>query len=131
MGKFSKHLTKQNKNLKNVLVLGSAFGNLLDLVDNNINVFVVYPKDEILRRKNIIYREELDSTHSLMDVDFIILDKNLIHVIPDLQPIWKKQKTVIIIEGSTDDSSSQHKFLKSQRYQIVEIKKSYHIWKII
>jgi hypothetical protein len=130
MGKFSKRLTKENRNLKNVLVLGSAFGNLLDLVENNINVFVVYPKDETLRRKNIIYREELDSAYVLMDVDFIIVDKDLIHIIPELQPVWKKQKTIIIIEGSTNDSINQHKFLTSQRYQITEIKKDYHIWKI-
>jgi hypothetical protein len=90
----------------------------------------VYPKDETLRRKNIIYREELDSAYVLMDVDFIIVDKDLIHIIPELQPVWKKQKTIIIIEGSTNDSINQHKFLTSQRYQITEIKKDYHIWKI-
>jgi hypothetical protein len=130
MGKFSKHLKKENKNLKNVLVIGSAFGNLEDLVESGINIFVVYPKDESIRRKNIIYREDLSSIHVLSDIDFIIIDKELIHVIPNLEPVWKKHKTTILVEGSIGDSLEQHKFLKSQRYQITEIKKWHHIWKI-
>ena len=74
MGKFSKRLNKINKNFRNILVVGSAFGNLEELLNDVATVFILYPKDESLRRKNLIYRETIESTFTIPEVDFVIID---------------------------------------------------------
>jgi hypothetical protein len=111
-------------------VVGSAFGNIEDLLETCSTVFISHPKDENLRRKNLVYRESLDSIHLLHNIDFIIIDQDLINVIPTLERVWKKWSSALVIEGSTDTSMPYNKFLKLNRYQIVDIQKHYHVWKL-
>ena len=129
MGKFSKRLNKINKNFRNILVVGSAFGNLEELLNDVATVFILYPKDESLRRKNLIYRETIESTFTIPEVDFVIIDKNLIHVIPTLLPLWRACYPFIMIEGDIKNSEEHYKFLKSNCYKIIDIHKHYHLWK--
>jgi len=130
MSKFSKKISKVHKELKDILVVGSAFGNIEDLLETCSTVFISHPKDENLRRKNLVYRESLDSIHLLHNIDFIIIDQDLINVIPTLERVWKKWSSALVIEGSTDTSMLYNKFLKLNRYQIVDIQKHYHVWKL-
>jgi|LauGreDrversion4_2_1035121.scaffolds.fasta_scaffold23405_2 hypothetical protein len=130
MSKFSKKISKVHKELKDILVVGSAFGNIEDLLETCSTVFISHPKDENLRRKNLVYRESLDSIHLLHNIDFIIIDQDLINVIPTLERVWKKWSSALVIEGSTDTSMPYNKFLKLNRYQIVDIQKHYHVWKL-
>lgn len=130
MGKFTKRLMKVNKNLRNVLVVGSAFGLFEELVEEVSTVFIVYPKDSSPRGKNLVYRESLDSIHVLYDIDSIILDKDSLHHLPELEQVWKKSSVSIVIEGGTEVSVEYWKFLKSRRFQIVDIHKRCHIWKL-
>lgn len=130
MSKFTKKISKVHKELKDILVVGSAFGNIEDLLETCSTVFISHPKDENLRRKNLVYRESLDSIHLLHNIDFIIIDQDLINVIPTLERVWKKWSSALVIEGSTDTSMPYNKFLKLNRYQIVDIQKHYHVWKL-
>jgi hypothetical protein len=130
MSKFTKKISKVHKELKDILVVGSAFGNIEDLLETCSTVFISHPKDENLRRKNLVYRESLDSIHLLHNIDFIIIDQDLINVIPTLERVWKKWSSALVIEGSTDTSMLYNKFLKLNRYQIVDIQKQYHVWKL-
>jgi hypothetical protein len=57
MSKFTKKISKVHKELKDILVVGSAFGNIEDLLETCSTVFISHPKDENLRRKNLVYRE--------------------------------------------------------------------------
>jgi hypothetical protein len=130
MSKFAKRMKKINKNFRNVLVIGSAFGNLQDLIDTAQTVFVVYPKDDTVRAKNLIYREELDSANILTDIDFVFIDEEYVHVLPNLQQLWRCAIATIMIEGSVGNSVDYYKFMKSLRYQVIDIRKDYHVWQI-
>jgi len=130
MGKFSKRIKKVNKHYRNGLVLGSAFGNMEDLLENTSTIFLTFPKDETLRRKNLIYREDLESIHALYDIDFVFIDKDLVHLIPELRPLWKRIQCLLIVEGDPSTSMEFNKFLRKERFQIIEIGKNWHIWKI-
>ena len=130
MSKFTKKISKVHKELKDILVVGSAFGNIEELLDSCSTVFISHPKDENLRRKNLIYRESLDSIQLLHNIDFIIIDQDLINVIPTLERVWKKWSSALVIEGGTDTSMPYNKFLKLHSYQIVDIQKHYHVWKL-
>lgn len=130
MGKFSKRIKKVNKHYRNGLVLGSAFGHLEELLETTSTIFVLFPKDDTIRRKNLIYRENLESLYILNDIDFVFIDKDMVNLIPELKPLWKKVNCLLIVEGDPSTSMEQNKFLKKERYQIIDIGKNWHIWKI-
>jgi hypothetical protein len=130
MGKFLKRIRKINKHCRNGIVLGSGFGNLEELLEMNSTIFIVYAKDDSIRRKNLIYRESLESTFTLHDIDFIFIDKDMVNLIPDLKPLWKKANCMLIVEGDTSTTMEHNKFLKKERFQIIDARKNSHIWKI-
>lgn len=129
MGKFSKRLKKLNKNYRNILVIGSAFGNLVEMLEEAPTVFILYPKDETLRYKNLIYRENLESVNHLPDVDFVIIDREYVHTLPNILFLLRARFPQILIEGEPMSSIEQHKFLKSHGYKVVDIHNTHHLWK--
>jgi hypothetical protein len=130
MGKFSKRIKKINKHYRNGVVLWSGFGNIDDLLESTSTIFIVYPKDDTLRRKNLIYRENLESIHALYDIDFVFIDKDMVNLIPELKPLWKRAHCLLIVEGDPSTSMEHNKFLRKERFQIIDIGKNWHIWKI-
>jgi len=129
MGKFSKRLKKLNKNYRNVLVIGSAFGNLAELLENAPTVFTLYPKDDTVRSKNLIYRENVESLNEIRDVDFVIVDKEYTHVLTSILQLLRNCYPFILIEGGPMTSVEQHKFLKSHSYKVIDIHTTHHLWK--
>ncbi len=130
MGKFSKRIKKINKHYRNGVVVGSGFGNIEDLLESTSTIFIVYPKDSSLRRKNLIYRENLELVHSLHDIDFVFIDKDMVNLIPEIKPLWKRAHCLLIVEGDPSTSMEHNKFLRKERFQIIDIGKNWHIWKI-
>jgi hypothetical protein len=127
MSKFNKKIQKITiKQPRYAVVLGSAFGHLEEISDLFRSVFVINNSQEIIKKKNIIYLENFEYTKTLADVDAIFIDESQKDFISELQLIWKKYNSTLIIEGE----AYVDKFLRKQRYQIVQIEKKYHIWKI-
>lgn len=129
MSKFSKRLKKLKKNYRNIVVIGSAFGNLVELLDEANAVFVVSSADNSLRFKNLIYRENIESVDAIPEVDFVFIDKEHINCVPLIITMLRSTFPYIFVEGDVYSSVDQHKFLKSHSYKIIDIHKSYHLWK--
>lgn len=130
MGKFSKRIKKISQHVRYGLVIGSGFGNLEDLLESTDTIFIVYPKLPEIKAKNLIYRENLESIHNLYDIDFVLLDADQVNLVRELSPLWKRNRCLLIIEGDPANSSEQVKFLRKERYQVVDYTKKYHIWKM-
>lgn len=130
MGKFSKRIKKISQHVRYGLVIGSGFGNLEDLLENTATVFIVYAKDPEVRAKNLIYRENLESIYSLYEIDFVLIDADQVNLVRELAPLWKRNRCLLIIEGDPSSSSEQVKFLRKERFQVVDYTKKYHIWKM-
>lgn len=129
MGKFSKRLKKLNKNYRNIVVVGSAFGNLIEILEEANAVFVVCPSDTSLRFKNLIYRENIESVNFIPEVDFVFIDKEHINCVPLMITMLRATFPYILVEGDVYSSVDQHKFLKSHSYKIIDIHSTYHLWK--
>jgi hypothetical protein len=127
--KFSKRLKKSNKQARNILVLGTALGNLEDLLDTFDTVFVVNELEPRIRKRNAVYRENFDNIHLLTDIDFIIVDFNQEKFIPELTQIWRRTAPTIIIQGPELISAECQKILKADHYAIREVAKGYYVWK--
>ena len=63
MTKFSKRMKKANRRARNVLVVGTALGNLEDLLEAFDTVFVVNGTLPRIQKRNVVYRENFDNIH--------------------------------------------------------------------
>ena len=85
MTKFSKRMKKANRKARNVLAVGTALGNLEDLLEAFDTVFVVNGVMPRIQKRNVVYRENFDNIHLVTDVDLIIIDFVHEKFIPELQ----------------------------------------------
>ncbi len=130
MSKFAKRIRKLNKHARNLLVLGSAWGNIVELLDSYSSIFLIDNQKRIIKSKNIIFRENFDNLSQLHDVDIILVDLDHQNHLPELIPIFQRWSSLIIIEGPEIITEEMQKFLKSHRYQIIEIYKNHYVWKL-
>ncbi len=130
MSKFAKRLRKIAKLPRNAILLGNAFGHLDDVCESVSSAFIIGTVDYTLNRKNLIFRETIEDFYDIPNVDIIFVDINQADNLRKLQPVWKRFNPMIIVEGSEMLEHSLQKFLKSERYRVVEIRKGYHIWMI-
>lgn len=130
MSKFAKRIKKLNKKSRNILVAGSAWGNLSELTDSFGTIFLIDDKKRILRSKNIVYRENFDNISHLYDVDVVLIDLDHENHITELLPLLKRWNSLIVIEGPALISQENQRFLKSHNYQIVDVYKNYYVWKL-
>jgi hypothetical protein len=129
MTKFSKRIRKVNRTARNLLVIGTAFGNLEELLDSFSTVFVVNTSPPTVKKRNLIYRENYANIHLLTDIDIILVDFDHSNHIPELTQIWRSSTPSIVVQGPELISIDIQKILKSDRYNIVDVGKGYYVWK--
>jgi|LauGreDrversion4_2_1035121.scaffolds.fasta_scaffold517126_2 hypothetical protein len=129
MTKFSKRINKINRRARNLLVIGTAFGNLEELLDSFDTIFVVANSPPLIKKRNLIYRENYDDIHTLTDVDIIMVDFDHSNFIPELTQVWRRTGPAIVVQGPDLISKDIQKILKSDHYNIVEVAKGYYLWK--
>jgi hypothetical protein len=129
MTKFSKRIRKINRSARNLLVIGTAFGNLEELLDSFDSVFVVGSNPPIFKKRNLIYRENYDDIHTLTDIDIILVDFDHSNFIPELTQVWRRTNPAIVVQGPDLISKDIQKILKSDHYNIVDVAKGYYLWK--
>lgn len=127
--KFSKRLRKSNKHARNILVLGTAFGNIIELTESFDTVFVIADHSQRIQKRNIVYRENFDGIHLLTDVDFIIVDLDQQQHITELTQVWRRSHPAIIIQGPELVDKHYQKILKADHYEIKEVNKNYYVYK--
>jgi hypothetical protein len=132
MSKFYKRIKKTCgvKDLTNVLVVGSAFGNLDDLLETFTTVFVLLPFDSTIKRRNLVYRQGLDNIEAMVDIDAIFIERRSIKVIKTLYPIWQRWKPTLFIEGEEIISKEDTKPLTLSNYRLIDTQKGLQVWKI-
>jgi hypothetical protein len=129
MTKFSKRIRKIDRKARNLLVVGTAFGNLEELLDSFDTVFVVGSSPPTIKKRNLVYRENYDNIQSLTDIDIILVDFDHGNFIPELTQVWRRTNPSIVVQGPDLISKDIQKILKSDHYNIVDVAKGYYLWK--
>lgn len=130
MSKIIKRLSKTIENPRNVLIVGKAFGNLEDFLNNFATVFVVDTEPPSLRSRNLVFKETNDQIEKLPDIDVIVIDSKYYKFIKTYRQLWLNRRIAIVIEGGEQDVDLNIcKELKKDYYQIVEVYKDYHVLK--
>jgi hypothetical protein len=129
MASFSKKIRKLNKFPKNALIIGKAFGQLEELSEIFDSLFVVGSDSNLLRKRNIIYREDFEFLTSLPDIDFIFVDKDYFEQLLRINQIWRKNRSYLVTEGEAPPDKHIYKFLAAETFAILDAHKHHIFWK--
>ena len=128
MNKFQKRLSKLTKNNTSALVIGTAFGQISEILSMYSTVFVVNENMLELKAKNIIYRQTIDRLSHLVNVGIVFLDIKHIDKLENLQPFWKKNNSLVLIEGNDAISRELSKPLYDSGWRCTSLQGIFHVW---
>ena len=128
MTKFQKRLSKLTKNNTSALVIGTAFGQLSEILSMYSTVFVVNENMLELKAKNLIYRQTIDRLSHLVNVGVVFLDIKHIDKLENLQTFWKKNNSMILIEGNDTISRDLSKPLYDSGWRCTSLQGIFHVW---
>ena len=128
MNKIKKRLSKLSKNKTNALVIGTAFGQLTQLLDLYSTIFVVNENTTELKAKNLIYRQSIERLDSIVNVGAVFFDITHISKLESLQTFWKKNNSLIFIEGGDALPRQLSKSLYDSGWRCTSLQGVFHVW---
>ena len=128
MTKFQKRLSKLTKNNTSALVVGTAFGQISQILNMYSTVFVVNEDMLELKARNLIYRQTIDRLSHLVNVGIVFLDIKHIDKLENLQPFWKRNNSLVLIEGNDAISRELSKPLYDSGWRCTSLQGSFHVW---
>ena len=131
MAKFAKRLRKLSGYTENALVVGTAFGNLNQLLEIYTNVFVVDDDPPSAKARNLIYKENFNDLNTLAQVGAIFIDLDKIDQLEVLEDFWQKHKSTIFVEGNDCILRHLSKPLFKTGWQCTSLQGIYHVWEKI
>jgi len=81
-----------------------------------------------LKAKNLIYRQTIDRLDYLVNVGVVFLDMKYIDKLENLQTFWKKNNSVVLIEGNDAISRDLSKPLYDSGWRCTSLQGIFHIW---
>jgi hypothetical protein len=131
MAKFAKRLRKLSGYTENALVVGTAFGNLDQLLEIYTNVFVVDDEPPSAKARNLIYKENFNDLNVLTQVGAIFIDLDKIDQLEILEDFWQRHKSTIFVEGNDCILRHLSKPLFKTGWQCTSLQGIYHVWEKI
>ena len=131
MAKFAKRLRKLSGYTENALVVGKAFGNLDQLLEIYINVFVIDDSPPAAKARNLIYKENFDDLNVLTQVGAIFIDLDKIDKLDILEDFWQRHRSTIFVEGNDCILRHLSKPLFKTGWQCTSLQGIYHVWEQI
>ena len=131
MAKFAKRLRKLSGYTENALVVGKAFGNLDQLLEIYINVFVIDDLPPSTKARNLIYKENFDDLNVLTQVGAIFIDLDKIDKLEILEDFWQRHRSTIFVEGNDCILRHLSKPLFKTGWQCTSLQGIYHVWEKI
>jgi ribonucleotide monophosphatase NagD (HAD superfamily) len=128
MNKFQKRLSKLTKNNTSALVIGTAFGQISQILSIYSTVFIVNEAMLELKAKNLIYRQTIDRLDYLVNVGVVFLDMQHIDKLENLQTFWKKNNSLVLIEGNDAISRDLSKPLYDSGWRCTSLQGIFHVW---
>ena len=127
MAKFAKRLRKLSSYTENAMVVGKAFGNLDQLLEIYINVFVIDDSPPSAKARNLIYKENFDDLNMLTQVGAIFIDLDKIDKLDILEDFWQRHKSTIFVEGNDCILRHLSKPLFKTGWQCTSLQGIYHV----
>lgn len=131
MSKLIKRLNKISRGGENALVIGTAFGNLQEILSNYKTIFVIDDIPTPIKSRNLVYRENFDHLNQLTEISVIFFDQNKLHLLQTFKDVWQRNKSVVIIEGDTPIGREFSKPLYDTSWNCRQTLGFFHTWEQI
>ena len=131
MSKFKKRISKLTRNpLQNALVIGEGFGHMENLLEIFQTVFVIDESFPKIRSKNLVFKENYDDLHLLIDISFIFFDISKINDINLLAPVFSRWKSIVVVEGNDQISRDYTQSLYNNGWKCTSQQGFFHVWEL-
>jgi hypothetical protein len=131
MSKFEKRLSKILKNPQNAIVIGDGFGQLETFIGNFKTVFYINEDFPSTRSKNLVYRNNSIDLHLLPDISAIIFNLSTVQNLHLYKEVWRKHKSLVIIEGEEAINRDLSKSLYETGWGCTSLQGFFHVWEQI
>jgi len=128
MNKFQKRLSKLDKNQINAVVIGSAFGNLENILEIYNTVFVINENLPTVKAKNLVYREDFHNLNAITEVSAIFFDLNQLDQFEMVKDFWQRNNSKVIIEGDEPIGREFSKPLYDTGWGCTSKQGLFHVW---
>jgi len=129
MTKFAKKVTKAVKHTNNAIVIGRGFGYFDELIETFKTVFVLSDGVNETKGRNIVYREEFSDIKQLPYIDAVFVDNEQLENMKKLENLLQQTSLTLYIGTDHFLHPEYSTFLGNKKYEVVEITKSYQVWK--
>jgi hypothetical protein len=128
MNKFQKRLRKLLNNPNNALVLGTAFGNLENVLEIYSTVFVINGDPPEIKAKNLVYKENFDNLNAITEVSAVFFDLNQLDQLEIVKEFWRRNNSKVIIEGDEPIGREFSKPLYDTGWGCTSKQGLFHVW---
>jgi hypothetical protein len=128
MNKFQKRLRKLDKNQINAIVIGTAFGNLENILEIYNTVFVINENFPTVKAKNLVYREDFHNLNAITEVSAIFFDLSRLDRFEMVKDFWQRNNSKVIIEGDEPISREFSKSLYDTGWGCTSKQGLFHVW---
>ena len=131
MSKFNKRISRLTRNpLQNALVVGEGFDHLEDLLEIFQTVFLINEKSPSIRSRNLVYKENYDDLHLLVDISCVFFDLSKINDIALTVPVYSRWKSIVIVEGNDPIGRDYTQSLYNNGWKCTSQQGFFHVWEL-
>jgi hypothetical protein len=131
MSKFAKRISKIHPHsLQNALVIGRGFGFLEVITGTYQTVFLIDADRPDIKTKNLVFKENYDDLHLLVDVSTIFFDLAKINDINLTAPVFTRWKSLVIVEGNEPIGREFTQSLYHHGWRCTSQQGFFHVWEL-
>ncbi len=131
MSKFSKRLTKTfGKPFQNALVIGEGFGFMENIIGMFQTVFVINDTPPTTKYRNLVYKENYEDLHLLVDISVVFFDLKKINDINLTTPVFTRWKSMVVVEGNDPISRDFTQSFYNNGWRCTSQQGFFHAWEI-
>lgn len=131
MHKFQKRLAKLSGPNKNAMVIGTAFGQLQQILSVYHSIFLIQTDLPMIKAKNLIYKEDFDRLRDVNDVSILFVDLQYVADLEKLQVVWQKNLAKVCIEGNDRIAKELAQPLYNTGWGCTSLQGMFHVWEKI
>lgn len=129
MSKIAKRSHKILKNIECCLVVGD----IIDAPDTFLpyfkTVFVLKTSDQIIKGRNVVYKEKFSDIDVIKTIDFVFLSSLALNKFDNISNVLTFFRPVVYIDHGQYLPKEQSVKFSNIGFEIVELIKNYQIWK--
>jgi hypothetical protein len=129
MSDFGKKLRKMAKRKANVVALNPDSELLESISDNFQTVFVYVNTPPVVKKRNIVYREEIHTLFDLPDVCLIVVDDEMSKTLIYMRELIKRNKPLVVVQSGEILHKRIFKWMNDEvHYDLTELAKKWQCW---